>query len=30
MGPADAEGWGTGDGLAIHPAREVGRGAGAG
>ena len=30
MGPAEAEGWGTGDGFAIHPARDVGRGAGAG
>ena len=30
MGPAEAEGWGTGDGLAIHPARDVGRAAGVG
>lgn len=30
MGPALAEGWGTGEGFAIHPAREVGRGDGAG
>lgn len=29
-GPAEAEGWGTGDGLAIHPARDVGRAAGVG
>lgn len=30
MGPAEAEGCGTGDGLAIHPARDVGRAAGVG
>ena len=30
MGPAEAEGCGTGDGLAIHPASEVGRAAGVG
>lgn len=30
MGPAEAEGWGTGDGLAIHPARDVERAAGVG
>ena len=29
-GPAEAEGCGTGDGLAIHPARDVGRAAGVG
>ena len=27
IGPAEAEGCGTGDGLAIHPARDVGRAA---
>lgn len=30
IGPAEATGWGTGVGLAIHPAREVGRAAGVG
>lgn len=30
MGPAEGEGCGTGEGLAIHPAREVGRAAGVG
>lgn len=28
MGPAETAGWGTGDGF-IHPASDVGRGAGA-
>lgn len=30
MGPAEAEGCGTGDVLAIHPARDVGRAGGVG
>lgn len=30
MGPAEADGWATGEGFAIHPARDVGKGAGAG
>lgn len=30
IGPAEAEGWGTGEGFAIHPAILVGRAAGAG
>jgi len=30
MGPAEAEGCGTGDGFAIQPARDVGRAAGVG
>lgn len=30
MGPAEAEGCGTGEGFAIQPARDVGRAAGVG
>jgi len=29
IGPAEAAGWGTEDGFAIHPASDVDRGAGA-